>query len=158
MSSIPSWPGPKSTLVITSRRSCRSSECVKDRAQNTSYSRFVEALCVCALCAVLVAGLWPFHAPRNEAYWLQNKNGLHFGRHGSILSASKFQATGSDEDPSGSLEVWLEPSLLNEKKTVLAFDSSEHPGAPFSVVQQEDALLVQRYNVDNRRYFQNSSF
>ena len=123
---------------------------MKDRAQNTTYSRFVEALCVCALCAVLVAGLWPFHAPRNEAYWLQNKNGLHFGRHGSILSASKFQATGSDEDPSGSLEVWLEPSLLNEKKTVLAFDSSEHLGAPFSVVQQEDALFVQRYNVDNQ--------
>ena len=120
-----------------------------DKIHNASYVRFVEALCVCAVCAVLIAGLWPFHAPRNEAYWVQNKNGLHFARHGSILSASKFQATGSDEDPSGSLEVWLEPSLLNEKKTVLAFDSSEHPGAPFSVVQQEDALLVQRYNVDN---------
>jgi hypothetical protein len=134
----------------TRNSSRRSSESMNGKTQSTAYARFISVLCVYILCAILVAGLWPFHAPKNETNWLENKNGLQFGRHGSILSARKFQAAASNEDTSGSLEVWLEPSGLHKKQTILAFDSSEHLGDPFSVVQREDALLIQRYNVDNQ--------
>jgi len=38
----------------------------------------LEVLCGSVLVAILTAGLWPFHAPKNEVRWLSDGNGLHF--------------------------------------------------------------------------------
>jgi hypothetical protein len=106
-------------------------------------------LCVSIFLIILVAGLWPFHPPKNQAEWVENKNAIEFGRYGSILTAGPFHTSISNDNTSGSIEVWLAPRLVHGKKTILAFDSSAHPGDPFSLVQKEDALLILRHNVDD---------
>jgi hypothetical protein len=73
----------------------------------------LRAICACVLLGILVAGLWPFHAPRNEVSWLNEGDGLLFGKRGSIVSASPFEANGARADGSCSLEIWLEPSRLD---------------------------------------------
>ena len=135
--------------MITTRKFDRLTESMDCKAHHAAYVRFVEALCVCTLCIILVAGLWPFHSPENQVKLLENENAIQFGRYGSSLSAGKFHANASNDGTSGSIEVWLKPRLLHGNKTVLAFDSSEHPGEPFSIVQSDDALLIRRYNVDD---------
>ncbi len=42
-------------------------------------------LCAAVLTIILIAGLWPFHAPKNQASWLSNGNGLHFGEYGIVV-------------------------------------------------------------------------
>ena len=66
-------------------------------------------ICLLVLCAVLVAALWPFHAPVNEVNWLANENGVRFGRNGTILSRGEFQ-TKSSSEPSYTLEIYLTPA------------------------------------------------
>ena len=44
-------------------------------------------LCASVLVIILTAGLWPFHAPKNEVTWLSEGKGIHFGKHGVILSS-----------------------------------------------------------------------
>src|SRR5271170_1584443 len=117
----------------------------RDRAN----TRITGALCACILSIILVAGLWPFHPPKNQVEWVENKNAIEFGRYGSILTAGTFHTSISNDNTSGSIEVWLAPRLVHGKKTILAFDSSAHPGDPFSLVQKEDALLILRHNVDD---------
>jgi len=78
------------------------------------------------LCSILVAGLWPFHSPKNQVHWLENENGLRFGRYGTILSSGKFEAVSSD-GPSCSLEIWLKPARIWNTGTVLAFYSPSNP-------------------------------
>lgn len=106
----------------------------------------IEAVCICIVCVLLCAGLWPFHTPKNDVTWLPNDNGLHFGRLGSIVSASTFPVP--IDRTVGSIELWLEPALLRGRHTILSFDGSAHPGAPFSLFQIKDALIVQQDNED----------
>jgi hypothetical protein len=115
-----------------------------------AYPRIVRASCICCFCIILIVGLWPFHASKNEVGWLKNEDGLHFGRHGSIVSSGAIRSGDSSDDTSSSLEIWLEPSLTAERRTILSFDGSEHPGSPFSLYQNRGALRVQRYNVDTQ--------
>ena len=70
------------------------------------------AICVCVLGGILVAGLWPFHAPKNEVSWLPEGNGVLFGKHGSIVSADLIKASGLRAEKSCSLEIWLQPKRL----------------------------------------------
>ena len=72
------------------------------------------------ICGILVAGLWPFHSPRNQVYWSENENGIRFGHYGTILSSGIFESTSSG-GPSCSLEIWLEPASAWKAGTVLAF-------------------------------------
>ena len=53
------------------------------------------AICLLVLCGILVAGLWPFHAPLNQVSWSKGSNGVLFGKHGTIVSASPFEAGAS---------------------------------------------------------------
>jgi VanZ like family/Concanavalin A-like lectin/glucanases superfamily len=110
------------------------------------------------LCIVLVAGLWPFYPPKNQVEWVENQSALEFGHYGSILTAGAFHASMTNDNTSGSIEVWLEPRLLHGTKTILAFDSSEHPGDPFALLQSENALLVQRHNVDDHGICRTAQF
>ena len=52
--------------------------------------------CMAVLCLILTLGLWPFHAPVNQVYWLGNRNGIRFGDYGTLLSAGAFGATAGD--------------------------------------------------------------
>ena len=119
-------------------------------SHSTERARIVAALCGSNLCFILLAGLWPFHAPKNEAKWLENTNGMYFGHYASILSVSTFHPSPSSDSSSGSIEILLETHLPNQRATIIAFDSLEHPGGPFSLAQHKAALVIQRHNVDNR--------
>jgi VanZ family protein len=121
----------------------------QDRFGNT-YAKIVSASCICVLCIILIAGLWPLHVPTNKVSWRESKNGLLFGRHGSVVSAGAFGGNDLQDGTSCSLEIWLEPSRTDAKKTILTFDGSAHPGDPFSLQQNEDGLRIQRHNVDDQ--------
>jgi len=82
-----------------------------------------ELLCGAVLCVILSLGLWPFHVPRNDVTWLPGRDGLHFGRYSTVLSASEFPLQVEQTSPSASLEVWLQPGRIWDFSTILAFYS-----------------------------------
>jgi len=82
----------------------------------------IGALAMLTLCGILVAGLWPFHSPKNQVHWLENENGLRFGHYGTILSSGMFEGASSD-GLSCSLEIWLEPAFIWNTGTLIAFYS-----------------------------------
>jgi len=116
--------------------------------KNTTYTRSMPVLGGCIMCIILVAGLWPFHAPRNHVDWLPNGNGLRLGRYASLLSAGVFQP-GANDDASGSVEIWLQTDVPRSTHTILAFDSSDPPGTAFSLHQNKDGFRVERRNLGN---------
>jgi hypothetical protein len=99
-------------------------------------------ICGAVLCGILVAGLWPFRAPRNEVYWLSNKNGLEFGAHGSLLSSGNIRASGSQDAASCSLEIWFQPTRSMDESTFLAFGPAENP-LLFSLHQSAANLVLE---------------
>ena len=105
-------------------------------------SWLITVVCAAVLCIVLALGLWPFHAPRNDVSWLGNRNGLHFGRSGTVFSASEFRITPAQHQGSGSLEIWLQPGHIWDFATVLTFYV---PGNPprFLLRQAQTSLLLQ---------------
>jgi VanZ family protein len=109
-------------------------------------SRIIKAACICTLGILLVAGLWPFHVPQNEVRWLTHEDGLYFGSHAAIISASSFPP--QPNKALGSIELWLEPSLIRGAHTILSFDTSAHLGVPFSLRQLDDSLIVEQDNED----------
>jgi hypothetical protein len=112
--------------------------------RNSVLALLLSAFCACVLLGILVAGLWPFHAPRNEVSWLSQGNGLLFGKHGSIASAGSFGANRSQADRSCSLEIWLEPSRVDSGGTVLAFYWPASRVVPFKLRQFVSGLELQR--------------
>jgi hypothetical protein len=131
-----------------SSNSANSFKVMANQRGSTAYEKTIQGLCLLLLCVILIAGLWPFHAPRNDVSWLQKGNGLHFGQHGTVLSSGKFRAARAQDDNSCTLEIWLEPGLLSGESTILAFDSSADPRLPFSLRQLGTSLALQRYMVD----------
>jgi hypothetical protein len=113
-------------------------------------AKLLGALCVMVLGGILVAGLWPFHSPRNQVTWFAGGNGLHFGRHGTILSSGKFKATNAQENAPCSIEVWLEPDFTDGSGTLLAFYA---PGNPrlFSLHQSISDLAL-RIDIRDGRF------
>jgi VanZ family protein len=99
-------------------------------------------ICVLVLFGILVLGLWPFHRRKNAVTWLRNENGLRFGRDGTILSARTFQID-SQDDGSGSLEIWLQPGLTSDSNTLLSFSTPDNP-LQFSLHQYHSSLILQR--------------
>jgi len=100
------------------------------------------AICALVLLCILVAGLWPFHAPKNDVSWLSG-GGISLGKRGSIVSAGIFRPSGLQSNSPCSIELWLQPALLDRSGTVLAF---YHPGnrvVPFALRQFRDVLVVQ---------------
>src|SRR5271169_2601236 len=114
----------------------------------TIHRKIMAAICAATLCGILVAGLWPFHAPTNQVTWLKNENGLHFGDYGSIVSTGAFMARSSISDTSCSIEIWLEPGLTEDSNTFLAFYSAGVPSVPFSLHQSISDLKLQRETLD----------
>jgi hypothetical protein len=101
------------------------------------------ATCALVLFVILVAGLWPFHAPLNQVSWLTKENGLFFGRHGSVVSTSPLKAQAAPGDNSCSLEIWLEPRRI-EGGTILAFFLPESRVVPFALRQFRGGLVLRK--------------
>jgi len=109
---------------------------------------FLRAICVFVLLGILVAGLWPFHAPRNEVRWLNQGGGLYFGKYGSIVAAKPFKADASRTDGACSLEIWLKPGRVHSSGTILVFYWPESRIVPFVLRQSLDDLVIQRTTQD----------
>jgi hypothetical protein len=103
----------------------------------------LRTICGVVLLGILVAGLWPFHAPRNDVTWLGERNGLLFGKHGSVVSASPFKAHASQADNSCSLEIWLQPSRIVSGGMILAFYRPDSRVVPFAVRQWATGLALE---------------
>lgn len=106
-------------------------------------AKVLGVMSACVLCGILVAGLWPFHSPKNEVAWSGNEGGLRFGDYGTVLSSGAFKMASSRGDASCSLEIWLQPGLTYDTNTFLAFYT---PGNPlqFSLHQSNPDLELQR--------------
>jgi VanZ family protein len=104
----------------------------------------LELLCAFALLIILTAGLWPFHAPKNEVSWLSNGKGIHFGTHGVILSPNALGLAGLRDSTSCSVEIWLQPAKVDVGGTILAFYTPESRTVGFSLHQSIDDLLLRR--------------
>lgn len=112
--------------------------------ESTIQQRILGLLCVLVLAGILVAGLWPFHAPLNDVSWLKNANGVYFGRHhGTILSSGSFQESSAEDEGSCSLEVWLQPDRAYDTGTILSFYRADS-GTQFSLHQFEANLVLQK--------------
>lgn len=105
----------------------------------TASSPLLTAASVCVLAGILVAGLWPFHAPANEVTWLGSGNGLHLGDNGTLLSAGEMPYNAADANLPCSLEIWLQPGDPDASAAILAFYA---PGASsqFSLRQSKQDL------------------
>src|ERR1700678_3000150 len=113
--------------------------------------RVLGLLCAVVLSIILTAGLWPFHAPKNQVSWLSNGSGLHFGEYGVILSPGASSFAGSKAGTPCSLEIWLQPDHSDIGGTILAFYSPASREVAFSVHQSIDDLLLQRVTIYQRR-------
>ena len=113
----------------------------------TMQNKILVILCVCILAAILTAGLWPFHAPKNQVSWLSDGAGLHFGVHGLILSADSSSLAGLQDGTSCSIEMWMKPDFSDISGTILAFYIPENRNVAFSVHQSIDDLFLLHINV-----------
>jgi hypothetical protein len=104
----------------------------------------LRATCLFVLCGILVAGLWPFHTPKNEVSWLRDGNGLLFNNHGSITSAENFSASASKEGGPCSLEIWLKPAVADRSGVILAYYQREHLAGSFELGQSSGNLMMRR--------------
>lgn len=104
--------------------------------------KLLELLCATVLVVILTAGLWPFHAPKNEVSWLSNGKGLHFGDYGLILSSDAFNLAGLKDGTSCSIELWVQPDFAATGGTILAFYTPENRIVTFSVHQSIDDLFL----------------
>lgn len=100
------------------------------------------SVCICVLISILVAGLWPFHSPKNQVTWMERANGVRFGEYGTILSLGTFQMRSSQGPAPYSFEIWLQPGLTIDTNTFLAFYTPESPGS-FSLHQSNADLVLE---------------
>lgn len=113
-------------------------------------------VCVCLVLGMLVAGLWPFHQPRNDVMWITNNNGLIFGHHGTVLSTNAFNLSNGETRQSFSLELRLK-AATDDGGTVLAFYSSDNL-EKFSVRQDGSDLVLDSERRDAQHRTINSGF
>jgi VanZ family protein len=104
----------------------------------------LRAMCVVVLVIILIAGLWPFHAPKNEVVWLREGNGVRFGRHGSIMTESPLGLAAAPQGDYCTVELWLEPAQFDTSGTIFAFYDPALGMVPFSVRQFETGLAFIR--------------
>lgn len=112
--------------------------------RSTILTKLLQVICACILSGILVAGLWPFSAPRNEVTWSDQGYGLHFGKHGSILSSGTFEVAWPEDESACSLEIWLQPSQIQGFSTILAFYRPANNVVPFVLGQSLGDLVLQR--------------
>jgi VanZ family protein len=95
--------------------------------------------CIAVLAIILVAGLWPFHAPLNHVNWVA-VHGLRFRKYGSITTAGEFR-TPSTADDSCAFEIWLQPARLRGSGTIFSFYQPQAQFPPFALRQSLGDLV-----------------
>ena len=85
--------------------------------------------------------------------WLENENGVRFGRDGTIWSTGTFPKSNAQGEPSCSLEIWLQPDNVSASGTVLAFYTPENP-LQFLLQQYRGLLIVSRQMRESRNQAQ----
>src|ERR1700704_4291893 len=90
---------------------------------------------------LMVVGLWPFHAPKNQVSWSSQGNGLVFGTYGSVVSAGTFTSYSKAHGPC-SVEICLEPHRADSGGTILAFYQAASRVIPFEVRQFVNGLML----------------
>jgi hypothetical protein len=103
----------------------------------------LRAGCILVLLGILAAGLWPFHAPRNNVGWSGNDTSIRFGRYGSVVSEGEFKGRPGSADDSCSVEIWLKPDRVRSSGTILAFFRPEDGSIPFALRQSLGDLTVE---------------
>jgi len=98
---------------------CLSANCAWRVRALSVLPRAIGPLGLLTLCAILVAGLWPFCAPENQVTWIQGKNGIRFGTHGTLLSTATFPMAGGDEGDT--IEIWIRPAKIWTTGSILTF-------------------------------------
>jgi hypothetical protein len=113
--------------------------------------KILGVLCIFVLGGILVAGLWPFHAPINDVTWVNNADGLDFNRHGTLVSSKTFRPASSGDETFCSVEISLLPRSLDDSSTILAFFTAE-PAIRFSLHQFGTDMVLQSLSqtVDSR--------
>jgi hypothetical protein len=111
-------------------------------------------MCLLVLGCILVAGLWPFHAPKNDISWLSNASGLLFGEYGSLLSSGSLKALESSE-AACSVEIWLQPGF-EQSGTILAFYRPETAVLPFEIWQSGVDLGIRHSSADQSHHIERS--
>jgi VanZ family protein len=108
------------------------------------YAIFLRIVCTLILAGMLVAGLWPFHSPRNRVTWLGEGAGLFLGKYGILMSAQPLRSTGSKRNTPCSFEVWLEPARVDKSGTILAYYRPDNFAVQVSLRQFEGNLMFGR--------------
>jgi hypothetical protein len=119
----------------------------------TGIHKWLGLVCAAMWCGLLVAGLWPFRFfPDNTVQWLTDRNGIHFSEPSQIYTDNRrAEITGSNaSDGNGSftIEIWLRPEKLsNRRRTILStYDSARRES--LSVGQSIADLLVRGRSLD----------
>jgi len=112
--------------------------------------KLLRVACALVLAGMLVAGLWPFHSPRNQVTWVAGGNGLHFGRHATILSSAEFKPPDVPADAPCSLEIWFEPANPWSSGTLFSFYAP--PNSRRFSLRQSNGYLALRSDTRERRY------
>jgi hypothetical protein len=110
-------------------------------------SNALNFICIAVLCTVLTLGLWPFHSPRNQVFWMEQQNGIRFGRYGTAATSSLITTSSVS---GASIEIWLQPRQIWDSGTFLAFyDPTTH--RTLSLRQSQTDLLLQQQSPEDRR-------
>ena len=124
-----------------------------------NHSSVIIGCCIVTLAVILVAGLWPFHSPKNDVSWLTNEDGIRFGRFGCVFSAGPIGDQRSKQNTSGSLELWIKPAPTTKgRRTILAFEGPGDDSTTFSLQQSGSTLIIQRKNVDGSGTLHSAEF
>src|ERR1700735_4220263 len=103
------------------------------RSSMSFWRALLGVCCLGFVCIILVAGLWPFHRPKNDVEWLPGENGLRFGHRGIVVSSAAFK---TDAPASGcTLEIYLRPAGTSGAGTILALDDNPEPKDVFGIRQ-----------------------
>lgn len=103
---------------------------------------FATVLFVLILLATLTAGLWPFHAPANDAKYMAEDKGIRFNQEGTAISEGILNA-GATRDGPFTLELWLKPASTWTSGTILDFYNPERK-KQFALSQDGADLLLRR--------------
>lgn len=94
-------------------------------------------------------GLWPFRSPENQVSWLKNQNGIRFGRYGTVVSSTYFDALDPlrpeaerSRTQGATVEIWLQPRRIWDSGSFLSFYKKRDP-LLFSLHQSQLDLEVQ---------------
>jgi VanZ family protein len=123
---------------------------VKNVPRNGAGVWVVYATTAAVVLSVLVAGLWPlrFH-PANDVNWMVERDGIHFGMHGSVVSFAQFRLPDDEAASPCSLELWLAPDFSSASSSILAFSTPANP-VQLQLIQSLDDLFVNKERADRQ--------